>query len=112
MGVGAMAAATRRGGNKLVACVVTSVIYTAFTPSSTQSVALATASSGGSVLQPWRPVPELFSVTSLSFPSATTGWVLGAKAGATNADAVVMTTDGGRTWQEQLTRPVEPPRES
>lgn len=86
-----------------------SVIYAAFTPSSPEPVALSTARSGGSVFQPWRPVPELFSVTSLSFPTATTGWALGANAGATNADAVVMTADGGRTWHEQLTRPVEPP---
>lgn len=89
-----------------------SVVYATFTPSSTQAVALATASSGGSVFEAWRPVPDLFSVTSLSFPSQTTGWVLGAKAGATNADAVVMTTDGGRTWHEQLTRAVEPPGQS
>jgi photosystem II stability/assembly factor-like uncharacterized protein len=89
-----------------------SVVYAAFTPSSIASVAMAVASDGGRVLQPWRPVPDLFNVTSLSFPTTSTGWATGTKAGATNVDAVVMTADGGRTWHEQLTRPVEPPGQS
>ena len=86
-------------------------IYSAFSPSSTPSVTVSTASEGGGTLDPWHPIPNLFSVTSVSFPGATTGWVLGPRARATNADAVVMTSDGGRTWHEQLTRPVEPPGE-
>ena len=85
------------------------VVFSSFTPSSTPSVAVATAGATNSGLGPWHPVPKLFSVTSLSFPGRTTGWVLGARAGTTNADAVVMTSDGGRTWHEQLIRPVEPP---
>ncbi len=88
------------------------MIYVSFTPSSVPSVAVSTATERGTALGPWQPIPNLFSVTSVSFPGATTGWVLGPRAGATNADAVVMTSDGGRTWHEQLTRPVEPPGES
>jgi hypothetical protein len=87
------------------------VVYSSFTPSSTPSVAVSTASTAGSGPKRWHPVPIVFSVTSVSFPAGSTGWMLGPRAGATNADVIVTTHDGERTWHEQLTRPVEPPGE-
>lgn len=83
-------------------------VYVSFTPTATPSAALTTGQ-GGSMPGPWHSIPGLFSITSLSFPEQTTGWVLAPKAGATNIDVILATTDGGRTWQEQFTRAVPPP---
>ena len=47
--------------------------------------------------------------TSISFLSPEVGWVLGAKAGSSAVDAILATTDGGQTWQEQYTYAVPPP---
>jgi photosystem II stability/assembly factor-like uncharacterized protein len=41
--------------------------------------------------------------------SPTTGWVIGAKAGSTPIDAILATSDGGQTWQEQYSYTVPPP---
>jgi len=60
-------------------------------------------------LGPARPILGLFTTTSISFLSPDTGWVLGAKTGRDTVDAILATTDGGRTWHEQATRLVPSP---
>jgi photosystem II stability/assembly factor-like uncharacterized protein len=84
-----------------------------FTPPGEPPVSLAVATDNGRRVGPARPVPGLTSPEAASFLSADTGWVLGTKATDTGAsgsrppsiDAILATTDGGQTWEEQFTRP-------
>jgi hypothetical protein len=73
------------------------------------SLALRLATGGGTALGPARPILGLFTATSISFLSPDTGWVLGAKTGPNTVDAIVATTDGGRTWQEQYSAALPAP---
>jgi photosystem II stability/assembly factor-like uncharacterized protein len=83
----------------------TSAVLVSFAPlaSGPDGLALRFAGDGGRTLGPAHPVQGLFSVTALSFVSPDVGWVIGAKGGTAAASAIVATTDGGRTWQEQYT---------
>jgi photosystem II stability/assembly factor-like uncharacterized protein len=71
-------------------------------------VGLKLASDAGRTLGPQHNIPGLSSPAAASFTSAPTGWVVGTKQpgpGGNPADAILATTDGGATWQEQFTRP-------
>lgn len=87
-----------------------SALYVAFTPLGTPAAELdlRTATDGGRRLGPGRPIHGLFSTTALSFVSPEVGWVLGTKASAP-VDAILATTDAGRTWHEQYTYTVPAP---
>jgi photosystem II stability/assembly factor-like uncharacterized protein len=61
------------------------------------------ADEAGHRLGPRRDIPGLVSATAASFVSPDVGWVVGTKMAA-EADAILATTDGGRTWQEQFVR--------
>ena len=60
---------------------------------------------GGGTLGPERKIAALSSPTGASFVSADAGWVLGTKKDPPSTDAILATTDGGQTWQEQFSRP-------
>ena len=66
-------------------------------------VGLEVADEAGHRLGPRRDIPGLVSPTAASFVSPDVGWVVGTKMAA-EADAILVTTDGGRTWQEQFVR--------
>jgi len=88
-----------------------SAMYVSFTPLAgpPANLTLREATDGGRRLGPARPIQGVFSATSISFLSPEVGWVLGAKAGSSAVDAILATTDGGQTWQEQYTYAVPPP---
>jgi photosystem II stability/assembly factor-like uncharacterized protein len=88
-----------------------SAVYVSFTPLAAPpaGLALQEATDGGRRLGPARPIQDLLSATSVGFLSREVGWVLGAKAGPSAVDAILATTDGGWTWQEQYTYAVPPP---
>jgi len=86
-----------------------SAVYVTSTPLATPPVGLRIAINGGRSLSAPQPIPGLFGATSASFLSPETGWVLGAKVGSPTVDAILATTDGGRTWHEQATRLVPSP---
>jgi hypothetical protein len=85
-------------------------MFVTFTPLGTAAGALQIrpATNGGR-LGPARPITGLFSAAAVDFVSPTTGWVIGAKAGSTPIDAILATSDGGQTWQEQYSYTVPPP---
>jgi photosystem II stability/assembly factor-like uncharacterized protein len=71
-------------------------------------VGVKVASDAGRTLGPQHNVPGLSSPAAASFTTATAGWVVGTKQPAPDgspSDAILATTDGGATWQEQLSRP-------
>jgi hypothetical protein len=80
-----------------------SALFVSFTPlaGAPDTLALRLATGGGTQLGPPQPITGLFTATSISFLSPEVGWAHGAKTGPTTVDAIVATTDGGRTWQEQ-----------
>jgi photosystem II stability/assembly factor-like uncharacterized protein len=86
-------------------------LYVSFTPLATppDSLGFREATDGGRKLGPARPIQGLFRATSISFLSPEVGWVLGAKSGSAPVDAIVGTTDGGQTWQEQYSYTIPPP---
>lgn len=86
-------------------------VYVSFTPLATppDRLVLREATDGGRRLGPARPIQGLFRATSISFLSPEVGWVLGAKSGSAPVDAIVGTTDGGQTWQEQYSYTIPPP---
>jgi len=67
------------------------------------------ATDGGRHLGAARPITGLFSATAVDFLSPDAGWVIGAKAGSTPIDAILATSDGGRTWLEQYSYTIPPP---
>jgi len=87
-----------------------SAVFATFTPlgSAAGPLQITVATNGGR-LGPGRPITGLFSATAVDFLSPTTGWVIGAKAGSTPIDAILATTDGGQTWQEQYSYTIPPP---
>lgn len=58
------------------------------------------ATGGGTELAQGHPVPTLARAVSVSFPTASHGWVLGSV--PTGGWAVYVTVDGGTTWVPQL----------
>ena len=80
-----------------------SALFVSFSPlaKAPDALALRPAAAGGTRLGPAQPVPGLFSATSISFPSPDVGWVLGTRTGPATVDAILATSDGGRSWQEQ-----------
>jgi hypothetical protein len=88
-----------------------SALFVSFSPLARppDSLALRLATGGGTHLGPPQAVPGLFSATSISFLSPDVGWVIGAKTGPATVDAILATTDGGRTWQEQYAAPLPAP---
>jgi hypothetical protein len=58
----------------------------------------------GRGLGPEQKVPGLTSPSAASFLGPDTGWLVGSKTGGPS-DAILATTDGGHTWQEQYSRP-------
>lgn len=88
-----------------------SAVFTAYSPLARppDELNLRFATAGGRTLGPPRPVQGLFSVTALSFLTPDVGWAIGAKGGSAPVNAIVATTDGGQTWQEQYTYQFPPP---
>ena len=80
-----------------------SALYVQFSPlaKAPDQLTLRAATAGGTRLGPAQPIPGLFTASSISFLSPDAGWVLGTKTGPATVDAILATTDGGRTWQEQ-----------
>jgi len=80
-----------------------SALFVSFSPlaKAPDALALRPAAAGGTRLGPAQPVPGLFSATSISFLSPDVGWVLGTRTGPATVDAILATSDGGRSWQEQ-----------
>ena len=72
-------------------------------------VGLKVATDAGRTFGPQQNIPGLSSPAAAAFLNAQTGWVLGTKqpagSGGPPVDAVLATTDGGKTWQEQFSRP-------
>lgn len=68
-------------------------------------VELVFATENGRSLTPAKPdpIPGLAEPAAAGFVSARAGWVLGRK-GETQADVILATTDGGRTWRAQYSR--------
>jgi hypothetical protein len=88
-----------------------SAVLASFTPMVPPpgNLVLRLATDGGVRLGPARPIQGLFSATSISFLSPAAGWALGAKAGFPAVDAIVATSDGGQTWQEEYSYAIPPP---
>ena len=88
-----------------------SALFVTFSPraDAPDNLGLRLATGGGTQLSPARPILGLFSAASISFLSPDVGWALGAKTGPNTVDAIVATTDGGRTWQEQYAAPLPGP---
>src|SRR5581483_5033210 len=80
-----------------------SALFVQFSPlaRAPAQLTLRRATAGGTRLGPAQPILGLFSATAISFLTPDVGWVLGAKTGPATVDAILATTDGGRTWQEQ-----------
>jgi hypothetical protein len=77
-----------------------------FTPPGEPPVSLAVATHNGLRLGPARPIPSLATPLAAAGVTPDRIWVLGTKAAAPPAaDAILATTDGGQTWQEQFSRP-------
>ncbi|HEV7536976.1 MAG TPA: hypothetical protein VGP90_15145, partial [Acidimicrobiia bacterium] len=75
-------------------------------PPGVPPVSLAVATGNGRTLGPGKAIPGLASPLSAAFLSPGAGWVIGTKADASPpVDAILATTDGGATWQEQFSRP-------
>lgn len=85
-----------------------SAVTATYTPLAPPRLGIVTATAAGRTLTARRPVPALFRATSMSFLSLDTGWLLGPETGTSETDAILATRDGGRTWEEQLIRPVPP----
>jgi hypothetical protein len=86
-----------------------SAAFVLFTPPGNPPVSVAVATDNGRRLGPAQPVPGLVSPVAASFVNAAAGWLAGTKmpvgSGLPSIDAIVATADGGRTWQEQYSRP-------
>jgi photosystem II stability/assembly factor-like uncharacterized protein len=76
-----------------------------FTGPADPPVGLRLATDGGRSLGPERKIPALSSPSAASFVSAAAGWVVGTKKDPPSTDAILVTADGGQTWQEQFARP-------
>src|SRR5438270_6057 len=88
-----------------------SAMFVTFSPLATPpgDLRLLQATDGGRRLGPARRIAGLFSAMSVDFLSPDVGWVIGAKAGSSPIDAILATSDGGQTWQEQYSYTVPPP---
>jgi photosystem II stability/assembly factor-like uncharacterized protein len=75
-----------------------------FTGPADPPVGVRLATGGGRSIGPERKIAALSSPTAASFVSPEAGWILGTKKDPASTDAILATTDGGQTWQEQFSR--------
>ncbi|MCA1847278.1 MAG: hypothetical protein LC792_29635, partial [Actinobacteria bacterium] len=80
-----------------------SAVFVTYTPPADPPVEIVLATDDGGRLTPAQPVPGLRTPTAASFLDDNTGWVLGEGA---DGDKILATSNGGRSWTTQLTRPV------
>ena len=72
-------------------------------------VGFKVATDAGRTLGPQQTIPGLSAPEAAAFLNAQAGWVAGTKqpaaGGGPAVDAILGTADGGKTWQEQFSRP-------
>jgi hypothetical protein len=86
-----------------------SAVLLTFTGPVDPPVGLRLAYGAGRLFGPMRNIPGLSAPLAAGFVTSETGWVLGTKTtpgggAGPSVDAILTTTDGGQTWQEQFAR--------